>query len=219
MAIADHCRGKVFKGHKIPYGTFSMDEENSEVRAAYYGYGYRRDEDMPPLPCIELDDQVVDPEEELSKKELLRVLEEKLDTLHPRLAKVLRMRFGIGTACEMTLEEVGTAFDVSKERIRQLEAKALRKLKSVKLWDVVYPKQRKDEWIERDRIARVWVQRYEFEMLQMGNAWLHFQLKSGTNPDRHPKADTWIEHIRITDPKLHRIVSNEVSQYLRDPAN
>ena len=52
-----------------------------------------------------------------------------LDTLTPREAKVLRMRFGIGMNTDHTLEEVGKQFDVTRERIRQIEAKALRKLR------------------------------------------------------------------------------------------
>jgi RNA polymerase primary sigma factor len=51
-----------------------------------------------------------------------------LATLTPREEKVLRMRFGIGEKSERTLEEVGQGFDVTRERIRQIEAKALRKL-------------------------------------------------------------------------------------------
>jgi len=52
-----------------------------------------------------------------------------LDTLTPREAKVLRMRFGIEMSTDHTLEEVGKQFDVTRERIRQIEAKALRKLR------------------------------------------------------------------------------------------
>ena len=52
-----------------------------------------------------------------------------LDTLTPREAKVLRMRFGIGMHTDHTLEQVGKQFDVTRERIRQIEAKALRKLR------------------------------------------------------------------------------------------
>ncbi len=52
-----------------------------------------------------------------------------LETLTPREAKVLRMRFGIEMNTDHTLEEVGKQFDVTRERIRQIEAKALRKLR------------------------------------------------------------------------------------------
>jgi len=56
---------------------------------------------------------------------------EVLQTLTPREEKVLRMRFGIGEKADHTLEEVGQDFDVTRERIRQIEAKALRKLRHV----------------------------------------------------------------------------------------
>ena len=52
-----------------------------------------------------------------------------LSTLTPREEKVLRMRFGIGEESDHTLEEVGQDFNVTRERIRQIEAKALRKLR------------------------------------------------------------------------------------------
>ncbi|WP_313698383.1 RNA polymerase sigma factor RpoD [Achromobacter sp.] len=57
------------------------------------------------------------------------VVKEVLDSLTPREAKVLRMRFGIEMSTDQTLEEVGKQFDVTRERIRQIEAKALRKLR------------------------------------------------------------------------------------------
>ena len=56
-------------------------------------------------------------------------IKDALDSLSPREAKVLRMRFGIDTVSDHTLEEVGKQFDVTRERIRQIEAKALRKLR------------------------------------------------------------------------------------------
>jgi len=56
-------------------------------------------------------------------------IEAALDELSPREAKVLRMRFGLDMNTEHTLEEVGKQFDVTRERIRQIEAKAMRKLK------------------------------------------------------------------------------------------
>jgi RNA polymerase primary sigma factor len=52
-----------------------------------------------------------------------------LDTLSPRESSVLRLRFGIDCDSDHTLEEVGKKFNVTRERIRQIEAKALRKLR------------------------------------------------------------------------------------------
>jgi RNA polymerase primary sigma factor len=55
-------------------------------------------------------------------------IDDAFEALTPREAKVLRMRFGIDTASDYTLEEVGKQFDVTRERIRQIESKAIRKL-------------------------------------------------------------------------------------------
>jgi len=57
------------------------------------------------------------------------VVKDILDSLTPREAKVLRMRFGIEMSTDHTLEEVGKQFDVTRERIRQIQTKALRKLR------------------------------------------------------------------------------------------
>ncbi|MEW6706202.1 MAG: RNA polymerase sigma factor RpoD [Pseudomonadota bacterium] len=69
------------------------------------------------------------PMEAAMQSGLRAVVGEMLDGLSPREAKVLRMRFGIDMSTDHTLEEVGTQFDVTRERIRQIEAKALRRLR------------------------------------------------------------------------------------------
>jgi RNA polymerase primary sigma factor len=53
-----------------------------------------------------------------------------LKTLSPREEKVIRLRFGIGCESEHTLQEIGREFDLTRERIRQIEAKALRQLRA-----------------------------------------------------------------------------------------
>src|ERR1700741_2766742 len=75
------------------------------------------------------DPSTVAPSEAATYASLRDVTKEVLDTLTPREAKVLRMRFGIEMSTDHTLEEVGKQFDVTRERIRQIEAKALRKLR------------------------------------------------------------------------------------------
>jgi len=75
------------------------------------------------------DKNVVAPLEAATSSGLTNATQSILDTLTPREAKVLRMRFGIGMNTDHTLEEVGKQFDVTRERIRQIEAKALRKLR------------------------------------------------------------------------------------------
>jgi RNA polymerase primary sigma factor len=69
------------------------------------------------------------PAESTVNKNLGSTTRKVLATLTPREEKVLRMRFGIGEKSDHTLEEVGQDFDVTRERIRQIEAKALRKLR------------------------------------------------------------------------------------------
>jgi RNA polymerase primary sigma factor len=69
------------------------------------------------------------PVESATFEGLRRATQEMLHSLTPREAKVLRMRFGIDMTTDHTLEEVGKQFDVTRERIRQIEAKALRKLR------------------------------------------------------------------------------------------
>jgi len=75
------------------------------------------------------DDQAVSPLETATSVSLAEATHEILASLTPREAKVLRMRFGIDMTTDHTLEEVGKQFDVTRERIRQIEAKALRKLR------------------------------------------------------------------------------------------
>ena len=75
------------------------------------------------------DTNVVNPADAVIQSSLAEHTRELLATLAPREARVLRMRFGIGERANRTLEEVGQDFDVTRERIRQIEAKALRKLR------------------------------------------------------------------------------------------
>jgi len=67
--------------------------------------------------------------EELKKQELKEVMSTVLSSLTPREERVLRLRFGINLNKDYTLEEVGKIINVNRERVRQIEAKALRKLK------------------------------------------------------------------------------------------
>lgn len=216
MANVDSRRGRVLKGKELPYGTLTMSPEDAFIRQVYYYYGYRKDEDMPAMPHIEPDEQVVDPEEEVWKEELHQAIEETLDTLPPRLAKILRMRFGIGIDRDMTLEEISDVFGVGRERIRQLEAHALRKLRHPArgLREVAFPEDAQRRRIEDQ--AKLREDMFRIEMTQMGWAWYQRQLNEGVNPHMHYKTSSWIEHIRLTDPKLHRLIANEVNRYLND---
>jgi len=75
------------------------------------------------------DKKVINPADAVISLNLCEQTRKVLATLTPREEKVLRMRFGIGQKSDHTLEEVGRDFDVTRERIRQIEAKALRKLR------------------------------------------------------------------------------------------
>ncbi len=75
------------------------------------------------------DTKALDPMDQAIKSNLSEATTKILSTLTPREERVLRMRFGVGMNTDHTLEEVGLQFSVTRERIRQIEAKALRKLK------------------------------------------------------------------------------------------
>jgi RNA polymerase primary sigma factor len=75
------------------------------------------------------DTNTLAPQEAALHDSMRDVVKDILDSLTPREAKVLRMRFGIEMSTDHTLEEVGKQFDVTRERIRQIEAKALRKMR------------------------------------------------------------------------------------------
>ena len=75
------------------------------------------------------DSNILSPQDAADSEGMSETVREMLGTLTPREAKVLRMRFGLSMNTDHTLEEVGKQFDVTRERIRQIEAKALRKLR------------------------------------------------------------------------------------------
>jgi RNA polymerase primary sigma factor len=86
------------------------------------------DEDTHLSDLIE-DKNATVPQDSVIFHDLTEHLDRTLSTLTPKEEKVIRMRFGIGEKCDHTLEEVGQVFEVTRERIRQIEAKALRKLR------------------------------------------------------------------------------------------
>ena len=87
------------------------------------------DEDDTTLGDFIEDTSIPSPDEAATEDNLTEATDDILGSLTAREAKVLRMRFGIGMNTDHTLEEVGKQFDVTRERIRQIEAKALRKLR------------------------------------------------------------------------------------------
>ena len=118
---------RTVRNRTIPYGT--LVGASAELKQAYYSHGYLHDEDMPDLPCLPLEGECVDPGEELSKKDVVRLIEAVLEDVTPRQKAVLCLRFGIGLTQEYTLDEIGAMFDLSGNRIRQIEGTALRYMK------------------------------------------------------------------------------------------
>jgi len=87
------------------------------------------DEDDSHLRDFIEDSSIASPLEEVINRDLSHQIDSVLRTLTPREEQVLRLRFGVGDGHEHTLEEVGRTFQVTRERIRQIESKALRKLR------------------------------------------------------------------------------------------
>ena len=107
---------KVMEIQKIAQYPVSLETPIGEEDDSHLG-DFIQDEDSPA------------PQDAASYTLLREQLEEVMKTLTPREAKVLRLRFGLDDGKARTLEEVGKEFDVTRERIRQIEAKALRKLR------------------------------------------------------------------------------------------
>jgi len=216
MATANGRRNKIRRGKSLPHGTFTGSAEDALIKQTYYYYGYRNDEDMPPLPCIEPDDEVVNPEEELWKKERQRELAKLLDGLDSRLAKILRLRFGIELSHEFTFKEVGDIYELSHERIRQLEAKALRLLKhpNRKLWAIINPEDAAREQFRDTEQLRKRI--YDIEMIHQGWKWMQRQLDKGVIPVKREGVEFWIEHIEKADPLLYWHFHHEVTKRIND---
>jgi RNA polymerase primary sigma factor len=81
------------------------------------------------LKDVIIDEKSVSPFKTLENNEASSRIEEVLSSLTEREEKIIRMRFGIGIGTEHTLEEVGKFFNLTRERIRQIEIKALKKLR------------------------------------------------------------------------------------------
>ena len=107
---------KVVEIQKIAQDPVSLETPIGEEEDSHLG-DFIQDEDSPA------------PHDAASYTLLKEQLEEVMNTLTPREAKVLKLRFGLEDGKARTLEEVGKEFDVTRERIRQIEAKALRKLR------------------------------------------------------------------------------------------
>lgn len=223
METARRKHGKTYKGHTIPYGTLA--DASQALISAYYANGYLHDEDMPEMPCPPAEyKEYVDPEEELSKKEMVGVLGEVLDGITPREKAVLCLRFGIGLTQDYTLEEVGAMFDVCKERIRQIEAKAMRKIKhpqrSEKLREFIgYYQTTAQKEAEAKKIRAQWQRARENKRLR-DEAEKRYKKERERELERVYKEDLrlrakweeikpmvsdadWIEHLKTKNPEMY----------------
>ena len=109
-------------------------EKYRKINAVLTEKGKKKDlldrvETVPLEYVYDLVDDGPSPEDSAILSELKTVVTASLATLKPREERILRKRFGIGLPTDYTLEEIGEEFRVTTERIRQIEAKALRKLK------------------------------------------------------------------------------------------
>ena len=112
----------------------SDPERYRKINAVLSEKGKKKDlldrvETVPLEYVYDLADDGPTPEDNAILSELKTVVTASLATLTPREERVLRKRFGIGLPTDYTLNEIGKGFSVTTERIRQIEAKALRKLK------------------------------------------------------------------------------------------
>ena len=114
--------------------SWSDPERYRKINAVLTEKGKKKDlldrvETVPLEYVYDLADDGPTPEDNAILSELKTATTEALATLKPREERILRQRFGIGLPTDYTLEEIGKGFSVTTERIRQIEAKALRKLK------------------------------------------------------------------------------------------
>ena len=112
----------------------SDPERYRKINAVLNEKGKKKDlldrvETVPLEYVYDLVDDGPSPEDNAILSELKTAVTASLATLKPREERVLRKRFGIGLPTDYTLEEIGQEFSVTKERIRQIETKALNKLK------------------------------------------------------------------------------------------
>ena len=210
MATANRPYGKINKGHTIPYGTLAGVSQ--ELKSAYYTHGYQHDEDMPELPCPpQEDEECVDLEEEVYKKDVVRLIEEALDDVTPRQKKVLCLRFGIGMTQDYTLEEVGAVFGVTRECIRQIEAKAIRRMKhpdrSDKLKDLVgqyVTTAEKKAAIEAKQTQWEKERAKAEESRRAGLATINRSRKKWREIRPMISDVSWVEHLKTENPEMYQ---------------
>lgn len=219
--------GKVNKGQTIPYGTLA--DASQELIKVYYYHGYKEDSMLPELPCPPYEEEpYIDPEEELHRVELVEYIQEMLDGLTPREAKVLQMRFGIGLDSDYTLEEVGVAFRVTRERIRQIEARAMRKMKHPLRSEILrqffsdeYYKTTEQKKREREALQKQW--QAEIESRQR----IHYREKTMPPEQKELWQElkpalqdaTWVINLKVNKPEMYQELKDLVGDLWGMSAN
>lgn len=213
LAKAHRPYGKINKGQTIPYGTLAGASQ--ELIKVYYYHGYKDDSMLPELPCPPYEEEpYIDPDEELCKVQLVECVQNVLDSLTPREEKLLKLRFGIGLDSDYTLEEVGKAFRVTRERIRQIEAKALRKLKhpvrSGVLRQFISADLYYETTAETQRRIKEWQQEWREERDKKA---LIYKTEKEMSPEKHAlwlelkpalKDAPWVDNLRVHKPDMYQ---------------
>jgi DNA-binding CsgD family transcriptional regulator len=160
---------------------------------------------------------------------MVAVVGEVLEGLTPREAKVLYLRYGIGLTQDHTLEEVGVYFDVTRERIRQIEAKALRKIKHPSRSDVLrqligYYQTTAEKEAEAKKAQEQWQRQRERAQQREEEAKAYAmakrkrdkqEIKRMQEEDRELRgkweeikpmvSDTdWVEHLKTANPEMYK---------------
>lgn len=155
--------------------------------------------------------EYAEPEDAVHQQEVERIISENLEMLGPRNALLLRMRFGLGGLKEHTLEEIAAHFGITRERTRQIEAHALRKLKHPNMSDALrllvdpeyhfrrkeaerkLQKQRADEFIDRQLTVHAIDKAKRKNILQLPKEYA-----------------SWVDYLKQTDPELYKTLKNYV---------
>ncbi|MCL2771515.1 MAG: sigma-70 family RNA polymerase sigma factor, partial [Firmicutes bacterium] len=107
---------KVMENKRIRFDPISMESPRGDERDSVIGDTVK-------------DESIAAPDEQVETSVLRNLLNDAINTLTPREQSVIKLRYGLVDGRQRTLEEVGNQFNVTRERIRQIEAKALKKLK------------------------------------------------------------------------------------------
>lgn len=156
--------------------------------------------------------EYADPEDTVHQQELERILGEHLERLNPRYALLLRMRFGLGGLKEHSLEEIAIHFGVTRERIRQIEAKALRMLKHPDMSDplrlLIDPEYKLRTERAKRKLMAERVKRFTEDAMEIEAATQAARAKVA----RKPEDTSWVDHLKRTAPELYEALKEHVQE-------